>query len=342
MAAPAVALADDALSLTCFGPAWGLPSLSPECTHAIAYLHFFGLRAPDDFSLLEAVSAKLSPRAELPELASGVGRSCGNSHEFFDLLATLGYDLDASLGLSARERADAAAYASLVTDALAPALLHAFWLDTDNYKVVQPAYAARLPFPLSIYHPWQIQRRTYAFLARRGLARPADSHAGAVRALDALSVRLGALPYFAGERPGSLDAVAFAYLVTIQRAPLPSDALRRALSAHANLGALCDRIMSSHFSDAATLVRLRRTQPEARASAVGGGDVPSSAPIGEAASKRLRERQRSRRFTMFALSSFVAYVVSAYLPAILSAVLAAAGDDDNDDDDEGNDDDDDE
>ena len=255
-------MADDGeprLDLVCLGPAFGLPSISPECTHTLAYLHFFGLRSPADFALSEAAGARLSPASALPVLTVGAGRSYGYGHEQFEALASLGIDLDGALGLDARERADSAAYTSLVSDALQPALLHAMWLDQPNYEqVTRPVYAARLPFPLSLYGPWQTQRRVFALLARRGLASPHEAHARAVRALDALAVRLGTRPYFAGERPGSLDAAALAYLATIQRCPLPADGLRRALGAHANLCAHADRCLAAFFADGPSRARLER------------------------------------------------------------------------------------
>jgi H+/Cl- antiporter ClcA len=58
-----------------------------------------------------------------------------------------------------------------------------------------------------------------------------------------------------------------------------------------------------------------------------------AAPLSEAAAKRLRERQRSRRFVYGAVGTFLAYVVAAYLPAVLQAV-GGGGDDGDDEDDE--------
>lgn len=326
------------LALTCFGPAFGLPSISPQCTHMLAYLHFCGLRAPDDFALVEAVGAKIWPHTALPVLTIGTGRSYNFSEEQFEALATLGYDVDGALGLDARERADNAAYAALVMDALMPALLHAMWLEQANYEqVTRPAHAARLPFPHRLYHPWQMQRRTFAFLSRRGLASPHEAQARAVRALDALAIRLGGRPYFSGERPGSLDAAVFAYLVTIQRCPLPADGLRRALGAHGNLCAYCDRCMATHFSDAASVERLQRGALEphlAAAAARAAAAAQPAPPPNDAAAKRLRERQRSRHFVIGAVGAFVAYVVANYLPAILSAIADASESEEDDDEDE--------
>ncbi|KAJ1617506.1 hypothetical protein T492DRAFT_917587 [Pavlovales sp. CCMP2436] len=331
------------LALTVFAPAWGLPSISPQCSHTLALLHLAGLRAPANFELRDAAGSKLAPRTALPMLEVG-GRALPYGHEQLEALGALGLDLDAGLG--ARERADSAAYVALLEDALGPALLHSMWLEQANYEqVVRPVYAATLPFPLSVYHPWQMQRRTYAYLARRGLASATEVHAKAVRALDALSVRLGARPFFGGERPGALDAAALAYLVTVQRCPLPVDGLRRALYAYTNLTELCDRLMDTYFADAPTVARLALGAAVAggAAAAAGGASPPPAAPPSDASSKKARERQRSRRFIGGAVGVFCFYVLGQYLPVILSAIAdtkalvndgGALDDDDDDDDDD--------
>lgn len=318
------------LQLSTYGPALGLPSISVQCTHALAYLRLCGLKSPGDFALVDVRGARLEPHAALPELHVAVDApGIRYSRELFAELVAMGFDLDSASGASARDIADGEAYAALLVDGIGPALLQAWWLDQENYdECVRPAYADMLPFPVSYYHPWQLQRRVHSYLVRRGLTSAFEARKRAERAFDSLAVRLGDRPYFGGQRPSSLDAVAVAYLLTVDRCPLPRDSLRRALRAHTNLSQFCDRVGEECFGDESSLSRIARGPlPQPRPVA-----MSEAGAVDEADVKKRRSRQRSRRFLVASLGTFVAYVVAHYVPVLLILATGMGGEDDDDDD----------
>lgn len=65
--------------------------------------------------------------------------------------------------------------------------------------------------------------------------------------LSLLSTKLGEKDYFFGQSPSSLDAVVFAHIAPLLKAPLPSAALQNHLKACANLSRFVSRILHRYF-----------------------------------------------------------------------------------------------
>lgn len=66
--------------------------------------------------------------------------------------------------------------------------------------------------------------------------------------LTLLSTKLGDKEFFFGTSPCSLDAVVFAHLAPLLKAPLPSAALQNHLKACTNLNRFVGRILQRYFS----------------------------------------------------------------------------------------------
>lgn len=80
--------------------------------------------------------------------------------------------VDLDRGLTASQRAEAAAFAALVEGKLQPALLYGAWCEAAPFGAhTRPAYGAGLPFPLSQWAP----RATRKALAAHFAATPADA-----------------------------------------------------------------------------------------------------------------------------------------------------------------------
>ena len=62
-----------------------------------------------------------------------------------------------------------------------------------------------------------------------------------------LSTKLGDKDYFYGPTPCSLDAIVFAHLAPLLKAPLPSAALQNHLKACTNLNRFVSRILQRYF-----------------------------------------------------------------------------------------------
>ena len=62
-----------------------------------------------------------------------------------------------------------------------------------------------------------------------------------------LATKLGDKEFFFGQSPSSLDAVVFAHLAPLLKAPLPSAALQNHLKACTNLTRFVGRILQRYF-----------------------------------------------------------------------------------------------
>ncbi|KAK4022987.1 hypothetical protein OUZ56_008428 [Daphnia magna] len=69
----------------------------------------------------------------------------------------------------------------------------------------------------------------------------------AVECLCLLATKLGEKEFFFGQSPSSLDAVVFAHLAPLLKAPLPSAALQNHLKACTNLTRFVGRVLQRYF-----------------------------------------------------------------------------------------------
>ncbi|KAK3732776.1 hypothetical protein QZH41_018731, partial [Actinostola sp. cb2023] len=70
----------------------------------------------------------------------------------------------------------------------------------------------------------------------------------ALDCLNCLSIQLGDKPFFFGESPTTLDAVAFAHLALVWRTPaLPNNRLKNHLMGFENLISFCSRVLQRYF-----------------------------------------------------------------------------------------------
>ncbi|KAI8926255.1 hypothetical protein BC831DRAFT_511793 [Entophlyctis helioformis] len=164
------------LELFAWGPGLDQPSFDPFCLSIAAYLNMAG---------------------ELPLLRVGVEPVVGT----FNIIRTLkskGIDLDT--GLSDREKAESQAFIALIENKLYDALLYTFWMEGANYnKSIQPTLSQSLTF--FDYRDVQVKGETIP-----------EVYLNAREAYRALADKLGDKPYFFGDRPSSLDAIAYGHL----------------------------------------------------------------------------------------------------------------------------------
>ncbi|XP_028915472.1 metaxin-3 isoform X5 [Ornithorhynchus anatinus] len=171
-----------------------------------------------------------------------------------DALVVMKYDADREL--SAKQGADTLAYVALLEEKLLPAVLHTFWVDSDNYfTVTKPWFAARIPFPLSLILPGRMSRRALdRILLTRGESPlsplqevEAQIYRDAKECLNLLSNRLGTSPFFFGNMPTTLDAYVFGFLAPLYRIHFPKVQLQEHLKQLPNLCRLCDDILEGYF-----------------------------------------------------------------------------------------------
>lgn len=226
-----------------FAPAWDLPNLSPFCMKLETYLKMAGL----PYELAEAVPLQ-APKGQLPFIEDK-GRRIGDSQLIIEYLKqTYGDKVDAHL--TPADRAVSNAVQRLIENHLFWAFLFARWGKRDeNWAENKRAIFGSLP---------PVARDLVAALARRhvlkemhghGMGRHTEDEIYGLgrRDLDALSDYLEGKPWFAGERPATVDASAFGLLANILWCPIESP-LKEHLGSLENLTGFCERMRERYYA----------------------------------------------------------------------------------------------
>ncbi|EAW11375.1 putative mitochondrial import receptor subunit (Tom37) [Aspergillus clavatus NRRL 1] len=150
------------LELHVWGPAFGLPSIDPQCLATIAY---FSLVLPKDAWVLIASSdPSVSPTNELPALKNGkawVSRF-RNIVDYLRQYSNGEWDLDEVL--SGTDRADNIAFSSFIESRGQPLIDLSLYITSQNYyDKTSPAYGAILQWP----NQWIIPPRLHSAAKKR-------------------------------------------------------------------------------------------------------------------------------------------------------------------------------
>ncbi|XP_051499115.1 metaxin-3 isoform X4 [Apus apus] len=237
------------LELSCWGGAWGLPSLHPESLTVMAYAKFSG--APLTVNTIS--NSWRAPKGDVPVLVSE-DIVISQPAKILNFLRKQKYNADYEL--SAKQGADTLAYIALLEEKLLPALLHTFWVEAENYcSVTKPWFASRISFPLNLYLPGKMSREALnrILLTRGGpplyslTEVEAQIYRDAKECLNLLSKRLGTSQFFFGETPTTLDAFVFGFLAPIYKVCFPRVQLQEHLKQLSNLCRFCDNILTCYF-----------------------------------------------------------------------------------------------
>ena len=112
-------------------------------------------------------------------------------------------------------------------------LIAALYKEEEDYEVIETAVRFNATFENCIYQV---------------IILPLQVYKQAMECITMLSVKLGDKEFFYGQTPCSLDAVVFAHLAPLLKAPLPSAALQNNLKACTNLNRFVSRILQRYFS----------------------------------------------------------------------------------------------
>lgn len=225
------------ITLYSFGPAFGVPELSPYCSKSEVQLQMAGL-----VYRVERAMPGDSPKGQLPFIEDAGVRVADSTFIRSHIEREYGIDLDAALDI--RQRAQAWAIERMVENQLMWALVYTRWL--------QPANFAKVAAHLFAGAPDAVQADALARVSMRvhGVGLTRHSHAEIVelgaRSLSALSILLGDQPYLFGDQPSGTDAMVFAVLAGLMAPTFRSD-LRREAESHPNLVAYVARMMARYY-----------------------------------------------------------------------------------------------
>ncbi len=227
-----------------FARTWGIPNLSHFCCKLETYLRLTKI----PYEVVESMPPK-APKGKLPFIQDGDKKIADSDLIIQHLTQTHGDKLDADLSLE--QKATSLSMQRLLEDHLFWVTMYTRWQYSDeNWQVNKKA----------IFHPFpplirDIVAGVFRILIRRqiygqGIGRHTSEEIFQLgrNDLDALSNFLADKPYFMGDKPTSLDATAFGFLINTLGCPIGSPVKEYARSKQ-NLIDYCQRIMAEYYPD---------------------------------------------------------------------------------------------
>lgn len=235
------------IKLYTFGPAFGLPDMSPFVMKAEMLLKLAGLDYRTDSS-----GFANAPKGKLPYIDDD-GEIIADS-TFVRRHIEQKYGVDFDRGLDAEQRATAWALERMFEDHIYWTFLHARWVDNANFNRGPRAYFERMPVPMRFIVPRLARRQLKAQIMGHGMGRHSDAEIVSLgtRSLDAAADFLGHKTYIMHDEPSGLDATAFAFLAGAL-CPLFETPLRTAAERHENIKAYVGRMAERFYPDCTEL-----------------------------------------------------------------------------------------
>jgi glutathione S-transferase len=230
------------ITLYGFGPALGLPEISPFVTKAHILLKMAGLRYETNVSAKGFLSA---PKGKLPYIKDGDAVIADSTFIRFYIEKTYGFDFDKGLGQA--EKALGWALERMCEERLYWLMVDARWLIDANFAAGPGKIFDGLPAPARPLVKAYVRRVMRKTLRLHGVGRhdPTAKLELARRDFAAISDLIGDKPFLFGDEPKGADATVGAFVIGAL-AKLPVAALTEAAAATPHLAAYADR-MSKRF-----------------------------------------------------------------------------------------------
>jgi glutathione S-transferase len=230
-----------------FGPAWGVPDISPFVLKLETYLRLAGI--PYEAKLGDPRKA---PKGKMPYVVDD-GVVLGDTRFIIEHLETKrGVSLDARL--TPRDRAIATAFQSMLEEHLYFVMAHERWQVEANWESFVPVFRqviARtgLPGPLTGLVGAIARKGMLKSLHAQGTGRHSPAEVGRIgeRLVGALAEQIGEGPFFFGAEPATIDATAYAFVLSLLEIPF-TGSVRDAAVRRKNLKAYAARIKERYWA----------------------------------------------------------------------------------------------
>lgn len=232
------------ITLYQFSPVWGIPNLSHFCVKVETYLRMTQL----PYDIIETLPLK-APLGKLPYLEDQ-GQKIADSRLIIHYLqAQYGHALDEHL--NAEAQAIAKAWQRLFEEHLYWLSMYTRWnYSEENWQQNKQAVFHVLPKALQ-----SIAALGYRFLIKKqiygqgtGRLSDKDIFTFAAEDISAIAIFLGQKDYFMGDRPSSIDATVYGFLVNIMACPIESP-LKDEVLTQTVLVAYCQRMQARYFPE---------------------------------------------------------------------------------------------
>lgn len=195
-------------------PAWGTPDFSPFVIKLETWLRLVGM--PYERRQGNPMQA---PKGKMPYVDLDGVRMGDSQLVIEEITRRHGVTLDEGLGPV--ELATARAVRRMLEEGLYFVTLRLRWLEEDGWALQYPAFKVLFPAMIAPIALPMIRRKVRAAAVGQGSGRHTREEvlAMGVADLGAVEAILGDRPYLLGDRPRSVDATVYAFLVAIQSHP---------------------------------------------------------------------------------------------------------------------------
>ncbi|MGR8981031.1 MAG: glutathione S-transferase family protein [Gammaproteobacteria bacterium] len=232
------------INLYKFGPIGDICDPSPFCVKVEAYLRMANL--PYE-TVCGAHYLRKAPKHKLPFIEDG-GKIIADSSFILNYLKDA-YGDDPDSGLSQEDKAIAHALTRMIEENLYWVLVHARWKLDNNWAVLKNTFFTGIPFPVNQIVAVLARREVESALYKQGMGRHSDHEIVEIgaRDLEALSFFLGGKRFYFGDKPTSLDAVAYGMLAQMIRLPVFSAPVFEKAKSYKNLTDFTERFHKTYF-----------------------------------------------------------------------------------------------
>jgi glutathione S-transferase len=195
------------ITLSTFGPAFGLPDPSPFVMKAETLLKMAKLPYRTDTG-----GFSKAPKGKLPYIEDE-GTIVADS-TFIRWHIEKKYNVDFDRGLDAAQRATGWAFEKMIEDNLYWVIVRERWVDDANFRKGPRRFFDRVPAPIRPLIVPLIRRKVRNALYGQGMGRHSDEEIAvlATKSINALGDFLGDKPFFFGAEPTGVDATVFAFV----------------------------------------------------------------------------------------------------------------------------------
>ena len=231
------------ITLYAFGKAFGLPDVSPFVTKVETLLKMAGLEY-----VIDTRGFNKAPKGKLPYIVDD-GETIADS-TFIRWHLEEKYGIDFDKGLDDEQRAIAWAFEKMLEDHAYWTVLHARWVDDENFDAGMRQFFKRIPLPMRLIIPRVARRQIRTELYGHGMGRHSKKEIVTLgeRSLDAAAAFIAGKPFMMGDAPTGLDATGFAFLAA-SLCPIFETPLRDAVERHDNLKAYVRRMAERYYPE---------------------------------------------------------------------------------------------
>lgn len=233
------------ITLFGFGPNLGVADPSPFVLKVITYLKMAGLPYQ---SVTDTNNLRKAPKGKLPFIEDD-GETIADSYFILKHLQQK-YKVELNSHLSEEQKAIADLIIKSLDENFYWCIVYSRWLSDDSWPIIKKTFFDALPFPLKHLVPVLARRNIKAAFYHHGMGR--HTHAEimeiAKETLQNLSTLLSDKTYFFGNKPSTLDAVAYAFLAQVTIASLDNE-LSQTAQQFPNLKTYCQHITQHYFSE---------------------------------------------------------------------------------------------